>query len=601
MVGTENAGQPRKLWKTFSTVLGWNRVAETEAGGPTAQGLLEYFTKKIADIRKSTGASPPTTRLPHSRVILDSFKLFTVDEVREVILSTKSKSCSLDPIPTAVLKEFLTELLPFVTEMCNRSLQLGRLPLSQRHAIVKPILKKEGLDQDDVKNYRPISNLTYISKLVERMVCKQLTAFLEEHSLLPEHQSGFRARHSTETALLKVFSDIMSAADRGEVTLLGLLDMSAAFDTVDHDILLHRLEESFGFAGSVLNWLRSFLRGRTQQVVFNGLASTVAEVTSGVPQGSVLEPLLFLLYTADIPVIASEHGLGIHCYADDGQLYVFGKANCADKLVLKVTTCIGVVDAWMSSNRLKLNSDKTQFIWLGSQQQLQKIEIESVALLGDTVVFQPTVNDLGVTIDGPLTMREHVQRICRASYYQLRQLRVVRNSLSTDVCVMLVHAFVSSRLDYCNSLLAGVSDELVNRLQSVLRSAARLVLRKRKFDPISIDLRERLHWLPIRQRIQYKLGLLVYKCLHGLAPSYLSDMLTLVSADPYSCRLRSAAHGDLTVPWTRTVRLGPRSFAVSGPKFWNSLAPELKHPNISLASFKSLLKTELFIRAYPDR
>ena len=224
-----------------------------------------------------------------------------------------------------------------------------------------------------------------------------------------------------------------------------------------------------------------------------------------------------------------------------------------------------------------------------------------MALLGDTVVFQPTVNDLGVTIDGPLTMREHVQRICRASYYQLRQLRVVRNSLSTDVCVMLVHAFVSSRLDYCNSLLAGVSDELVNKLQSVLHSVARLVLRKRKFDPVSIDLRERLHWLPIRQRIQYKLGLLVYKCLHGLAPSHLSDMLALVSADPYSCRLRSAAHGDLTVPWTRTVRMGPRSFAVSGPKFWNSLAPELKHPNISLASFKSLLKTELFIRAYPDR
>ena len=184
------------------------------------------------------------------------------------------------------------------------------------------------------------------------MVCKQLTAFLEEHSLLPEHQSGFRARHSTETALLKVFSDIMSAADRGEVTLLGLLDMSAAFDTVDHDILLHRLEESFGFAGSILNWLCSFLRGRTQQVVFNGPASTVADVTSGVPQGSVLGPLLFLLYTADIPVIASEHDLRIHCYADDGQLYVFGKANYADQLVLKVTTCIGVVDAWMSSNRI---------------------------------------------------------------------------------------------------------------------------------------------------------------------------------------------------------------------------------------------------------
>ena len=144
-----------------------------------------------------------------------------------------------------------------------------------------------------------------------------------------------------------------------------------------------------------------------------------------------------------------------------------------------------------------------------------------------------------------------------------------------------------ARLLLVNSLLAGVSDELVNRLQSVLHSVARLVVRKRKFDPVLNDLRERLHWLPIRQRIQYKLGLFVYKCLHGLAPSYLSDMLALVSSDPYSCRLRWAAHGDLTVPWTRTVRMGPRNFAVSGPKFWNSLAPELKHPNISLASFKS--------------
>ena len=141
----------------------------------------------------------------------------------------------------------------------------------------------------------------------------------------------------------------------------------------------------------------------------------------------------------------------------------------------------------MSSNRLKLNSDKIQFIWLGGQQQLLKVGIESVTLLGDTVIFQSSVNDLGVMIDGPLTMRDHVQKICCTSSYQLRQLRVIRGSLSIDACTMLVHAFVSRRLDYCNSLLAGISNELVNKLQSVLRSAARLILRKRKFDPISIS------------------------------------------------------------------------------------------------------------------
>ena len=166
---------------------------------------------------------------------------------------------------------------------------------------------------------------------------------------------------------------------------------------------------------------------------------------------------------------------------------------------------------------------------------------------------------------------------------------------------MLVHAFVSSRPDYCNTLLTGISDELATKLQSVLRSAARLILGKRKFDPISDDLRQRLHWLPLKQRIQYKLGLLVYRCLHGLAPPYLSSMLTPVSSNQYSGRLRSAARSDLTIPRTRSVRMGPRSFAVSGPELWNSLAPELRNPSISLVNFKSLLKTELFNPSGTDR
>ena len=188
--------------------------------------------------------------------------------------------------------------------MCNRSLEVGWLPRSQRHAIVKPILKKDGLDQSDVKTFRPISNLTFTSKLVERLVSLQLTEFLERNNLLPKFQSGFRKRHSTETALLKVMSDILLAADQGHVTLLGLFDMSAAFDTVDHDILLFRLKTSFGVDGTVLSWLESFLRDRTQQVAFNGQSSALVKVTSGVPQGSNLGPLLFLLYTADIPSIA---------------------------------------------------------------------------------------------------------------------------------------------------------------------------------------------------------------------------------------------------------------------------------------------------------
>ena len=225
-----HCGQPRKLWKVFSSMMRLDKEEFAAARQPTAQNLLDYFIKKINDIRQSTGPSPPSTMLPPSPNKLHSFHRYSSEEIRKLVVASKTKSCALDPVPTSILKEFLDKLLPFITEMCNRSLLEGRrVPLSQRHAIITPIIKKPGLDHEDVKSYRPISNLTYMSKLVERMVCRQVTSSLEGNGLLPKHQSGFRARHSTETAVLKVMSDILAAADDGKVTLLGLLDMSAAF------------------------------------------------------------------------------------------------------------------------------------------------------------------------------------------------------------------------------------------------------------------------------------------------------------------------------------------------------------------------------------
>ena len=189
---------------------------------------------------------------------------------------------------------------------------------------------------------------------------------------------------------------------------------------------------------------------------------------------------------------------------------------------------------------------------------------------------------------------------CRTSFYQLRQLRTVRRSLSFEACTALVHAFVTSRLDYCNSLLAGISDSLLLQLQSVLRVAARLVMRKGKFDPISDDIRDHLHWLPIPQRVQFKLGLLVYKCLHGGAPPYLAEMLVQNSDVSALRSLRSTARGCLVIPRTKTVTIGPRSFATTGPTFWNSLPTHLRDDSISLPCFKSSLKAYLFKQAYPD-
>ena len=171
MCVSANTGQPRKLWKVFSSMMGRGREESAAPGKPSAQSLLDYFIKKIDDIRQSTGSSPASTKLPPSPNLLHSFCLYSSDEIRKLIAVSKTKSCALDPIPTGVLKEFLDELLPIITHMCNQSLLEGQLPLSQRHATITPIVKKPGLDCEDVKNYRPISNLTYMSKFVERLVC----------------------------------------------------------------------------------------------------------------------------------------------------------------------------------------------------------------------------------------------------------------------------------------------------------------------------------------------------------------------------------------------------------------------------------------------
>ena len=193
-----------------------------------------------------------------------------------------------------------------------------------KQAIVIPILKKHGQTTEEPKNYRPISNLAFISKVIERIVSERLKTYLSNTSLMPPLQSAYRAGHSTETALVKVISDVIDAADEQKVTLLGLLDMSAAFDTVDFNILLERLSTTYGIRGQVLAWLKSFLSDRSQIVSFFGQCSSTTKLICGVPQGSVLGPLLFVLYAADVANIAQNHGVNVH---DDTQTYVSCKAT----------------------------------------------------------------------------------------------------------------------------------------------------------------------------------------------------------------------------------------------------------------------------------
>ena len=511
-------------------------------------------------------------------------------------MNSPSKSCSLDPIPTFILKEVIDIVLPFLTAMCNASLQEGLLPVSQRHAIITPLLKKQSLDPTELKNYLPVSNLTFMSKIVEKLVSERLTCYLQANNLMPRLQSAYRRHHSTETALLRVVSDIIRAVDSGKVALLSLLDLSAAFDTVDHSILLDCLHVAFGIGGAALRWIRTFLTARTQQVRYLGSLSSVGQLAFGVPQGSFLGPLLYVLYTAGLFEIIESCGLTAHSYADDTQVYLSVPASDAPLAVNRLTDCIDKIEHWMGCNRLRLNVDKTQVIWMGTRQQLEKIGIDELILHSSTIQFSKKVVNLGVVLDNQLKMSEQVSSLCRSCFFQLRQIRTIRRSLTSDSTKTLVNAFVNSRLDYCNSLLYGVGEGLMDRLQRVQNAAARLVSGAKKYDHIT-PIRMDLHWLLIRRRVTFKVATLVYKCLHGCAPVYLADDCVAVSSIPGRRFLRSAAHLELTVPRTRTMTSGPRAFPVCGPRVWNSLPCTLRSPELSYNCFRKKLKTELFLKS----
>ncbi len=563
-----------------------------------ANALSIFFSSKTATVRDSTsGLETPTFKTLRD-VSFHTFDLCSAAEVRAAIMQAPAKSCSLDPIPHFLLLEVLDDLLPFLQLAINTSLSEGSLPISQKFAIVTPIIKKPGLDPETLSSYRPISNLSFLSKTVERIVASRLNAYLHAHSLLPRLQSAYRSHHSTETALLKVTSDIFDAADRSEVTLLALLDLSAAFDTVDHHILLRRLYESYGIRGHALDWINSFLTDRSQVVLHSGKKSAVVRIECGVPQGSVLGPLLFSLYTADVLDLAAVSVINAHCYADDLQLYLHCPVALANQAAQQIVECISVVDKWMALNRLKLNPGKTQFTWLGTRQQLNKLTIPNLQLSdGSPMQCSVCVHDLGVTIDNQLTMESHAHALLKSCFYQLRQLRTIRSSLTVDSTSTLVHAFISSRIDYCNSLLFGTTDRVKHKLQSILNASARLIHHRTLHDHITPVLRDDLHWLPVEHRITFKIAMHVFNCLHGQAPAYLTDMLTPSATSEHHRNLRSSTRSSLCVTYHRT-NIGFRSFRHSGPAVWNSLPLALRDTALSMDTFKRGLKLHLFTLAY---
>ena len=293
---------------------------------------------------------------------IDVFDQTTNTEITAIYSATK-KTCVVDPLPANQLTDNITRIVPAITRITNTSLDEGVMPKSLKHAIVRPLLKKPSLDKDTLSSYRPVSNLTQLSKVIEKVVALRIMTHVSDQQMVECFQSAYRKNHSTETALLYVTSAVKTAMDKKQGTILLLMDFSSAFDTINHNILIRRLRLRYGFVGNALDWLTSYLKERTQRVVIGDQSSSTTTLTTGVPQGSVLGPLLFSLYVQPIGDIIRAHGLFFHQYADDLQVYThFDLTHSALVAAVKqLEDCLDEVKVWMVRNSIFMNDGKTQY------------------------------------------------------------------------------------------------------------------------------------------------------------------------------------------------------------------------------------------------
>jgi len=548
---------------------------------------------KITSSLKDIDPDPLAFDRHHEGPCLSEFEPVTEDEVLRLLSSMSSKSSPLDFIPTSLLKACSGSFAHVIARLANLTFEFGTFPTCFKTAQITPLLKQRGLDEADPSNYRPISNLNTISKILERLALVRLVPHVSASPSSDMMQSGYRKWHSTETALLKITNDIFEGFDSRKSTILIALDQSAAFDCIEHETLVNRMRQTFGVTGKALNWITSYLHERSSFVRYGNASSNISVVDVGVPQGSALGPYLFSLYIAPLSNVIRSFDINHHQYADDTQLYITVSNDDVLERVCQLESCIIAVHKWLSHNWLSLNPTKSDVIQFNSGRGQNRVEdLASVAVSDVRLEPSTTVKSLGVVLDGKLTFDQHIASVCRASYFHIRALRHVRESLPDNVAKTVACSIVGSRIDYCNALLVGMSDSNFKKLQRVQNTLARVLLRLSRSDHITPALME-LHWLPVKYRVTFKLATLTFKTLQSGQPTYLRDLVQIY--EPVRS-LRSSNKRLLCIDRSRTV-IASRSFKHSSATVWNSLPVDIRDCN-TVDTFKRNLKTYLFKLAF---
>ena len=495
------------------------------------------------------------------------------------------KAVGLDGISSRFLRDGATAIVEPVSHMINLSITTETVPTAFKVAKVVPLFKKGS--KVDAGNYRPVSILNVMSKILERAVHGQVRDYLERRGILFSHQSGFRGKYSTDTCLIDLSDFIRGEMSNGNLVGMVCIDLQKAFDTVEHTILLSKLS-AIGFSDSAVNWFRSYLESRVQCTEVDGQRSSFLEISCGVPQGSILGPQLFLIYVNDMYSCLT---CRLSLYADDSALFFAHKdpAVIATRLGIELANC----KRWLTDNRLSLHMGKTECLLFGTSRKLKKVGSFDISCEGLPIKRVSMIKYLGMELDETLSGEAHGKKLIGKCVGRISFLYRYSTLLDQKTRAILCSALIQPYLDYCcSSWYSSLSVKLKLQIDVIQRRMVRFVFSYGPRFHVDLTHLKQLSWMSISDRVGYFKRMHVFKMRQGLAPSYLTERFTRIEhAHSYGTR---GSGRNFSV--SEEICGSLVSFSYTAVKLWNQLPNEIKEAG-TMAIFKRKLR-EFIFRTY---
>ena len=502
-----------------------------------------------------------------------SFRNIDIFEMYKAFSLVTSNAVGLDSISIKFIKLLLPINEFYILHIFNHILTTSIFPTSWKIGKIIPIPKVS--NPKIINDYRPISILPAMSKVMEHIMSRQITSYLKSCFLLNDFQSAYRPGHSTSSAILTVIDDIRRKTDSGKLTVLVLLDFSKAFDSIDHLLLQNKLRSIFKFDTSSCHLISSYLTERLQITYIGNLKSDVIKINSGVPQGSVLGPLLFTMYINDLT--NSINSCSYHLYADDLQIYLSCNIRDISYCIATINRDIENINLWSKSNNLQLNAKKTQAIVLYSS-IISHDNFPRICVSDTAIPFSNYVKNLGVIISSDLSWDNHIKALCKTVNFSLSRLWLITKHANSDLKSKLVLSYIIPHILYASYVLYGMKEYNFKKIELLINSCIRYIYGLRKFDHIS-KYKNSIFGCSLKDYYDFRNCIFIYNILKSSEPNYISCKLK---------RLTSVRANNIELPVNRTNILNS-SFFVRGISFWNMLPLEIK-TSPSLKKFKTSYK-----------